>query len=61
MKDIYQWKELINKQSNVTNEFKNFDKVTKILDKKYFLINLGLLSSVREKKSLIPLKVDYFQ
>ena len=61
MKDIYQWKELINKQSNVTNEFKNFDKGTKTLDKKYFLINLGLLSSAREKKSLIPLKVDYFQ
>ena len=38
-----------NKQSNFTNELKNFDKGAKILDKKYFLNNLGLLFSAREK------------
>ena len=34
-----------NKRSNFANVLKNFDKSTKILDKKYFLINIGLLFS----------------
>ena len=38
-----------NKQSNFANELKNFDKGMKELEKKYFLNNLGLLFSAREK------------
>ena len=38
-----------NKRSNFPNESKNFEKGTKSFEKKYFLNNLGLLFSAREK------------
>ena len=40
---------LDNRQSNFANELKNFDNGIKALEKKYFLNNVGLLFSAREK------------
>ena len=49
-----------NKQTNFATKLKNFDKVVKAIEKKYFLNNLGFFF-VQEKKFLITLKADYFQ
>ena len=52
-------------QSNFANELKNFDKGMKKPEKKYFLNNLGLLFSAREKflnsfkSRLVPIKKLY--